>query len=48
MQIAKALGAHVTGECSTAKADLVRSLGADEVVDYTQGTTSPTDPGGST
>ena len=29
VQIAKALGAHVTGVCSAAKADLVRSLGAD-------------------
>jgi len=34
VQVAKELGAHVTGECSTAKADLVRSLGADEVLDY--------------
>jgi NADPH:quinone reductase-like Zn-dependent oxidoreductase len=36
VQIAKAFGATVTGVCSTAKADLVRSLGADHVVDYSR------------
>ena len=36
MQIAKALGAEVTGVCSTRNVDLVRSIGADHVVDYTQ------------
>ncbi len=36
VQIAKALGAQVTGVCSTTKVDLVRSIGADHVIDYTR------------
>ena len=36
VQIAKAMGAEVTGVCSGAKADVVRSIGADHVVDYTR------------
>ncbi|MFI6711356.1 NAD(P)-dependent alcohol dehydrogenase [Nonomuraea sp. NPDC050478] len=36
VQIAKADGAHVTGVCRTAKTDVVRSLGADHVIDHTR------------
>ena len=37
------MGAQVTGICSTRNIDLVRSLGADEVIDYTRNEASPLD-----
>jgi NADPH:quinone reductase-like Zn-dependent oxidoreductase len=36
VQLARAFGADVTGVCSTAKMDLVRSIGANQVIDYTR------------
>ena len=36
VQIAKSFGAQVTGVCSTRNVDMIRSIGADQVIDYTQ------------
>jgi NADPH:quinone reductase-like Zn-dependent oxidoreductase len=36
VRIARAFGAEVTGVCSSRNVDLVRSIGADQVIDYTQ------------
>ena len=44
VQIAKALGAEVSGVCSTRNVDMVRSIGADHVVDYTREDFTQTDP----
>ena len=44
VQIARHLGAQVSGVCSTGHVDLVRRLGAGQVIDYTTGTPPPVPP----
>src|SRR5260370_5915901 len=45
VQIAKSFGAHVTAVCSTRNVDMVRSIGPDHVIDYTQEDFTKINPG---